>query len=67
MSQLNDVQVGLLRMFDRPMSQEESLEVRRLLTRFYAEKARDAATKIAQERGYTAADYDSVLNRQQRS
>lgn len=66
MNRLNDVQVGLLRMFDRPMSNEETLEIKRLLTQHYAQKAREAATRIARERGYTQADYDAVLNRQQR-
>ncbi|AQG81213.1 hypothetical protein [Spirosoma montaniterrae] len=67
MNRLNDIQIGLLRMFDRPMSQEETLELKRLLTRHYAQKAREAATKVAEERGYTQADYDALLNQQQRT
>ena len=54
-------------MFDRPMSREETVEVKQLLTQHYAQKAREAATKFAEERGYTQADYDALLNQQQRT
>jgi hypothetical protein len=66
-TRLNEVQVSLLRMFDWDMSQEETLEIRRLLTKHYADKARQAATEVALHRGYTQADYDQMLNQQQRT
>lgn len=63
-TKLNEVQKSLLRMFDRGMSEEETLEVKRLLTRYYAQKAREEATRVAEQKGYTQADYDAVLNHQ---
>ncbi len=63
-TKLNDVQKSLLRMFDRGMSEEETLEVKRLLTQHYARKAREAATLVAEKKDYTQADYDAVLHRQ---
>ncbi|MCY7349970.1 MAG: hypothetical protein LH606_04800 [Cytophagaceae bacterium] len=65
-TKLNDVQKSLLRMFDRGMSEEETKEVKRLLTQHYARKARETADKVAEEKGYSQADYDAVLNRQGR-
>jgi len=63
-TKLNEVQKSLLRMFARGMSEEETLELKRLLTRHYAQKAREEANRVAAEKGYTQADYDAVLNRQ---
>lgn len=63
-TKLNEVQISLLRMFDRGMSEAETLEVKRLLTQHYARKARAAADRVAAEKGYTEADYAAVLNRQ---
>lgn len=62
-TKLNEVQKSLLRMFARGMSEEETLELKRLLTRHYAQKAREEANRVAAEKGYTQADYDAVLNR----
>ncbi len=66
-SRLNEVQRGLLRMFNREMTLEETLEVKQLLTHHYAQKARQSATDVALQKGYTQADYAKVLNQQKRT
>jgi hypothetical protein len=64
---LNDVQIGLLRMFNRPMSIEESVEIRDLLTQHYANKLFDEVDRVVAEKGITEADYDNLRNEHQRT
>jgi hypothetical protein len=64
---LNEVQVGLLRMFNRPMSQEESIEIRDLLSQHYANKLFDEVDRAVAEKGITEGDYDKLRNEHQRT
>ena len=64
---LNDVQIGLLRMFNRPMSIEESAEIRDLLTQHYANKLFDEVDRVVAEKGITEADYENLRNEHQRT
>ncbi len=64
---LNDIQVSLLRMFNRDMSEQETTEVKRLLMRYYDEKLQAEVTRVEIEKGYTAADYDTMLNSSNRT
>ena len=64
---LNEVQVGLLRMFNRPMSQEESIEIRDLLSQHYANKLFDEVDRVVAEKGITEADYEQLRNEHQRT
>ena len=59
---LNPVQVSLLQVFEREMSEEETLRLRRLMVRSYLEIMRQEAGRIDDERGYTAEDYEWMLN-----
>jgi hypothetical protein len=64
---LNDVQLSLLRMFNRQMSYEESVEIRDLLARHYAEKLFDEVDKIVTEKNITETDYENLRNNHQRT
>jgi hypothetical protein len=64
---LNDVQIGLLRMFNRPMSIEESVEIRDLLSQHYANKLFDEVDRVVAEKGITEDDYDKLRNEHQRT
>ena len=57
---LNDVQLSLLRMFNRKMSYEESVELRDLLTRHYSQKMKDEVNRVIGEKGITSKDYDKL-------
>jgi hypothetical protein len=57
---LNDVQLSLLRMFDRPMSHEESVEIRDLLVSHYSEKLLLEVDRVVTEKGLTEQDYESL-------
>lgn len=61
-TKLNPIQVSLLRLFERGMSEEETLELKRLMVKSYLEIMRREAGRIDAERGYTAEDYERMLN-----
>jgi hypothetical protein len=61
-TELNPVQVSLLRLFNRPMSEKETLEIRNLLVEHYSEILEHEVTKAISEKGYTAEDLDNLLN-----
>jgi len=51
---LTNVQLELLKLFAMGVSDEEVKELRRMLARFFMQKAVNEATKVWQARGYTA-------------
>ena len=59
---LNKAQLELLKLFSRVNSEEELLDIKRLITRYYAERAMDIADKLWDERGYTQDDMDRIAN-----
>lgn len=61
-TKLNSLQISLLRLFDRGMSDEEVLELRRVLVANMSQKMLDEVEHIDAERGYTAGDYERLLN-----
>jgi alpha-amylase/alpha-mannosidase (GH57 family) len=65
-SPLNNAQLELLKLFTREFSEEELLELRRLIARFLAEKAMNAADKAWEDRNYTQADMERLLHQHER-
>lgn len=61
-TELNPVQVSLLRLFNRPMSEKETLEIRNLLVDHYSEVLKEEVIKAIEEKGYTQDDLDNLLN-----
>ncbi|WP_100629003.1 hypothetical protein [Algoriphagus formosus] len=57
---LNDVQKSLLRMFNREMTQEESEEIRDLLTKHYSEKLKSEVDDLIKEKKIDKADFDAL-------
>ena len=57
---LNDVQISLLRMFNRKMSYEESIELRDLLTQHYSQKLKDEVDRVVSQKKITSRDYDKL-------
>lgn len=62
LTKLNALQVSLLRLFDRGMSDEEVLELRRVLVAHLSQKMLAEVEQMDAERGYTAEDYERMLN-----
>jgi len=61
-TELNPIQVSLLRLFDRPMSEDETKELKRLLVNHYSALLEEEVTKVIAEKGYTQNDFDNMLN-----
>ena len=61
-TELNPVQVSLLRLFNRPMSEKETLEIRNLLVDHYSEILKQEVTRAIEEKGYTPEDFNNSLN-----
>ena len=56
---LTNLQVELLKLYARPIANEDLEAIKRLIARYFAEKAMDEADQIWQERNYNA---DDILN-----
>lgn len=57
---LNDVQLSLLRMFNREMSYEESVEIRNLLTNHYSQKLKSEVDKVVSQKKISQKNYDQL-------
>ena len=59
---LTNVQMELLKLFSTNMTDEEVIELKGVIARFYAQKATAEADKIWDERGLTNEDMEKWLN-----
>jgi hypothetical protein len=59
---LNSLQISLLRLFNRPMSNEQILNLKRVLVKHYSAQLNDELERAVEEKGYTQADFDKMLN-----
>jgi hypothetical protein len=57
---LNDVQLSLLRMFNREMSYEESVEIRNLLTNHYSQKLKSEVDQVIFQKKISKKDFDQL-------
>ncbi len=64
---LSNVQLELLKAFSRNVSDEDVLEIRRLLTRYFAEKATQEANRVWDEKGWTDEDAERMLHTHMRT
>ncbi|MDQ2772403.1 MAG: hypothetical protein M3Y54_18105 [Bacteroidota bacterium] len=61
-TKLNSIQISLLRLFERGMSDEDTLELRRVIVAHLSQKMLAEVERIDAERGYTTEDYERMLN-----
>jgi hypothetical protein len=59
---LNKAQIEILKLFSRPMSEEDLQEIKILLVKHLAEKLTHRVDDISKEKGYTQEDFNSWLN-----
>jgi len=57
-----NAQLEIMKLFSKEMNEQDLIELKTLLGKFYAKKASDLADKIWEERGYTQADMDKWLH-----
>jgi hypothetical protein len=61
-TELNPIQVSLLRLFNRPMSEKETLKLKEVMVKHYSDQLQEELTKAVNEKGYTQKDFDDMLN-----
>jgi hypothetical protein len=62
---LTQAQLELLALFNRDVDDTDRLEIRRMITRYFANKATQAADKLWEEQGWSNHTMDSWLNSHQ--
>lgn len=61
-TELNPLQMSLLRLFNRPMSEVETRNLKTLLVDHFSNLLEDEVTKVVKDKGYTQEDFDKILN-----
>lgn len=64
---LNDIQVMLLKLFSRPTTPQDMDAIRQLLLDYYNKSLQAELDDVIEKKNITRADYDKVLNQQQRT
>jgi hypothetical protein len=64
---LNDVQLTLLKLFSRKMSEAEQMDIKQMLLNYYDNALQREIQSVIQEKGYTKQDFEKVLNKSQRT
>lgn len=64
---LNEVQLTLLKLFSRKMSESEQMDIKHLLLDYYDAILQKEVQNAIQEKGYTKQDFENVLNQSQRT
>jgi len=60
MTGLNDIQIGLLRMFDRKIPDEEVLEIKKVLVDHLSNKLFDEVQRVVATKNISKEDYLSL-------
>jgi len=67
METLSNLQLELLRLYSNRISDESLLEIKRILARYFADKATNAMDKFWEEKGLTEQDMVNWTNEHNRS
>ena len=66
-SGLNEVQLGLLRMFSRPMSTEQTLKIKRAIVNFLSDELDEEVERVVAEKRITDSDFQKLRKQHQRT
>jgi hypothetical protein len=61
-TRLNSVQIHLLKMFSRPIKENDLLEIKSLLSNYYAKKVDEESDKIWEEKEMNQDKIQELLN-----
>ena len=61
-TKLTNLQQELLKVFSRNIPEDELKDIKKMLVKYFADKATKAANKVWDERGYTNDTMDEWLN-----
>jgi hypothetical protein len=63
-SGLDPVQQLLLRLLRRPMTDEETLDLKRILVQYFGSQLRKELKKVSNQKGYADFDFEIMLNKE---
>ena len=64
---LNEVQLSLLRMFARPMSEDQTLKIKRALVQFLSDELDNEIEKVVKQKNITGNDFEQLRKQHQRT
>ncbi len=64
---LSNAQLELLKLFANDIPDEELIDLKRLIVKYYTKKLEEKATKIWEEKNWTDEDMDRLLNTHMRT
>lgn len=64
---LSNAQLEILKLFASGATDEELIDIKRLIVRYYAKKLEEKAAKIWKDKNWTDEDMDRLLNTHMRS
>ena len=64
---MNATQMMLLRLFSRPMTEESTEAIRKLLMDYYDKMIQEEVEKAIAEKGITNADFEAMKNKSYRN
>lgn len=64
---MNATQMMLLRLFSRPMTEESTEAIRKLLMDYYDKMIQEEVEKAIAEKGITEADFEAIKNKSYRN
>jgi predicted metal-dependent hydrolase len=60
-TELNPIQISLLKLFNRPMSEQEAYNLKKYLADYYNKQLEEELSRVVNKKGYTQKDFDSML------
>jgi hypothetical protein len=64
---LNDVQLTLLKLFSRKMSETEQTDIKQILLNYYDNALQREVQSVIQKKGYLKQDFEKRLNESQQT
>ena len=66
-SGLNDVQLTLLKLFSRKMTETEQADINQLLLSYYDSALQNEVMSVIAQKGYVNTDFEKILNKSKRT
>ncbi len=63
----NEMQLEIIKLFARKMSDEDMIAIKQLIVRYFAQKAIESADRVWDENGWTADDEARLLSIHERT
>jgi hypothetical protein len=61
-SKLNSLQISLLKLFSQDISDDQSMDIRKILLEYFDKELKNELEEITIKKGFTQEDYREMLN-----